>query len=120
MSEDKNMTEVKFEDADHSIFDLLNWVRKTPETFLDGDRSLRRLRSFLVGYECGLGRLHFSLRDHDLFHSFHDWVASKLGFGESTSGWCNMILARTKSDDEAYSKFFELLDEFCRTKGITR
>jgi hypothetical protein len=44
--------------------------------------------------------------------AFNTWVAKELGFAESTSGWCNMILARAESEDKAFDMFFELLDRF--------
>lgn len=115
------MSNIEFKDADHSIFELFDWIKKRPAIFLDGDPSLKRLRSFLVGYDCGLGRVHFALRDHAIFDQFNDWVAAHLGFGNSTSGWCNMILAKSGNDDaKAYHFFFDLLDQFCREKGLTK
>ncbi len=108
------MRDVEFKEADHSIFDLLNWIREKPNAFLDGECSIRRLRSFLVGYECGMGRLHVALRESAVFREFNDWVAKELGYAEPTSGWCNMILAKTASEEEAFSKFFELLDGFLK------
>jgi hypothetical protein len=74
--------------------------------------SLYRLHSFLTGYTGGLGRVGFALRDEADFHRFHDWVARRLGFFESTSGWVNMIRDKSTSDAEAFARFFELLDEF--------
>jgi hypothetical protein len=107
-----------FEKTEESIFDLLSRIQARPAVFLDGDPSLKRLRSFLVGYECGLGSLRFTPRDRELFHAFHDWIASQLGFAESTSGWCNMILEKTENDKDAYYRFFQLLEQFRREKGI--
>jgi len=46
------------------------------------------------------------------FHGFHDWVAHRLGFAESTSGWCNMIREKSKSEEDAFEQFFVLLAEF--------
>ena len=114
------MNEPDFKEADHSIFDVLDWIRARPAIFLDGDRSLKRLRSFLIGYECGLGRCHLALRQHEVFQGFNDWVAKKLDFTESTSGWCNMILERTGSDEQAYHRFFQLLDQFRQEEGIVK
>jgi hypothetical protein len=61
-----------------------------------------------------------TLRQHEVFQGFNDWVAEKLGFTESTSGWCNMISEGTGNDEQAYHRFFQLLDEFCREKGIAK
>ena len=83
---------------DESIYDVLDVVRKSPGIYI-AEPSINRLHAFLVGYTAGLGRVGFTLRDEDNFHRFHDWVARRLGFGGSTSGWCNMI--RDKSTSEA-------------------
>lgn len=42
---------------------------------------------------------------------FHDWVAYRTHFKESTTGWCAMILETTKNEEEAFDRFFELIDE---------
>lgn len=112
------MSNVEFKDADHSIFELFEMIKKRPAIFLDGDASLKQLRSFLVGYDCGLGRTHFVLRERAIFDQFNDWVAMRLGFTSSTSGWCNMILEKSGNDDaKAYRIFFDLLDESYKEKG---
>lgn len=58
-----------------------------------GEHKLSNIRSFIDGYT-------FAVEDDELrskflsdFGGFHDWVAEKLGFRESTAGWQNMILA---------------------------
>ena len=43
---------------------------------------------------------------------FHDWVAYRLHFYESTSGWCRMIRSKSDSEQAAIGLFFRLLDEF--------
>ena len=81
-------------------------------TYLDGERSLKRLRSFLIGYEAGVSASHGNLTGLEDFHTFNSWVAKRIGFIESTSGWCNMIFLKAGSDEKAFNLFFELLDEF--------
>lgn len=105
-------------EADHSIFQLLDWVYKKPAIFLDGEGSLKRLRSFLVGYECGLARANLFLRQSEIFAGFNDWIAEELEFPESTSGWCNMVQERAGSDKSAYELFFKLLGKFRQARGI--
>lgn len=92
------------------LFEDLDAVRRTPSlTGVEG-KSLCALKAFLSGYEAGLFRggdkRGVSLR------TFNSWVAEELGFPESTSGWCNMILARAETDDKAFDMFFQLLDKF--------
>jgi hypothetical protein len=104
-------------DLDTSVFDVLAMVREKPGLYF-GKASLERLNAFLHGYNMGLHTLHYQLKGSVSFGAFHDWVAQRLNFTSSTGGWCNMIVERTKSDAEAFRTFYELLDEFCRERGI--
>ena len=96
---------------DESIYDMLDVVCKRPGMYIT-EPSINRLHAFLVGYTAGLSRVGFALRDEDDFHRFHDWVARRLGFGGSTSGWCNMIRDKSASEADAFQRFFVLLEEF--------
>lgn len=89
---------------------LLEVIRERPAMYL-GHHSLSALWSFLDGYG-------FALWSHDiqekppLPRDFHDWVADRLHFSESTSGWKNMILNRVPDEAAALEYFFKLLDEY--------
>lgn len=103
------------------IFELCDAIRRRPAIYLSGDKSIKCLRSFLVGYEAGVGfqaspDLNQSkLTGAEDMRSFNDWVAKRLGYSNSTSGWCNMILSRADSEERAFEMFFRLLDEFRKT-----
>ena len=99
------------------IVDIFAEIKRRPGFYIDGDKSLKRVRSYLVGYQVGSTSTANEPTDEVEFHHFHDWVAKRLGFGESTSGWCNMILERAGSDEKAYDMFFKLLDEFKESGG---
>jgi hypothetical protein len=101
----------KLKELDESIYDMLNVIRKRPLFYLS-KQSIVELRTFIGAYNAGLGRVHFMLKDTTEFHGLHNWVAKRLGFSESTSGWGNMILDKSENDQEAFEKFFTLLDEF--------
>lgn len=91
---------------------LLDIIRFRPAIYLDGP-SLTALYHFICGYEFALLTHGFNEVDEfDIPYEFYDWVAYRLHFRGSTSGWKNMILERTDSEVEAFSRFFELLDEF--------
>jgi hypothetical protein len=105
------MSAPTLQELDESIYDVLEHIRKRPGMYIV-EPSIYRLHSFIVGYTCGLGRVGFMPRDGIGFHRFHDWVAHRLGFAESTSGWVNMIRDKSTSDAEAFQRFFTLLDEF--------
>jgi hypothetical protein len=79
-----------------------------------GENTLQSLRCYLDGYDFAIERHGLSQQDDPLHvpHEFHDWVAYRLHFYESTSGWSNMIRDRTGTEQEAIDKFFELLAEF--------
>lgn len=80
--------------------------------YLDGEKSLRRLRSFVVGYDGGLGFCGVQLEGMAEMCDFEKWVAKQLGFEGSTCGSCAQILSKTESDEKAYNLFFELLDRY--------
>lgn len=92
-----------------------------------GELGLKSIRTFIDGYRFALSERQVTFLDQD----FNDWVAHKLGFGESTAGWQNMILAVTlglhpktlkwenydadvtkEQHEKSISKFYELLEEY--------
>lgn len=105
------MSAPTFQELDESIYDLLEHIRKRPGMFIV-EPSIYRLHCFLDGYTAGLGRVGFALRDEIGFHRFHDWVARRLGFIGSASGWANMIRKKSASDEDAFMEFYVLLAEF--------
>ncbi len=113
------MPNQELEPIGESVFDFLSSVRKRPGLYF-GETSLSRLQAYLLGYEAGLAKCGKSLAGGDQFHSFHNWVAARLGFSSSTSGWCKMIQAKSENDEKAFHAFYELLDQFCHENGIAR
>ena len=102
------------------IDDILEKLHRRPALYT-GENTLNSIHQFLGGYS-------FALAQHDLQgdgdplllpREFHDWVAYRLHFYESTSGWCKMICDRTESDQHAIDRFFELLSEFKQRKPHT-
>ncbi|HET9407663.1 MAG TPA: hypothetical protein VFO39_10530 [Candidatus Sulfotelmatobacter sp.] len=80
--------------------------------YLDNNPSLSALRGFLTGYDLALssytdGKVSGNLLPQD----FSEWVAYRLGFYSSQTGWRNMILDRIHDESAALKRFFELLDE---------
>ena len=95
-----------------NIYDLLDEIRRRPGMYI-GDHSPTRLRSFIFGYCFALSE-NESKEDlsESNFYGFHDWVAIKYGYNESTSGWCHMIEEQRKCPEEALWLFYQLLDEY--------
>jgi len=96
---------------------LIERIRERPGMYI-GPGKITALRHTIHGYEMGL-------RDFGLFgkstqvlpEDFNDWVAYRLHYKESTSGWRNMILNSCQQDeDRALARFFDLLDEHADRK----
>lgn len=91
---------------------LIEQIRRRPGLFC-GCKSLTAFYHFLLGYQTGC-RLSFPEGDRfqlEVPSDFHDWAAYRTRFRESTSGWCNMIVDTSASEEDAFDRFFELLDE---------
>jgi hypothetical protein len=91
--------------------DLLEKIRKRPGMYL-GECSLSALYHTIGGYELALG-VHGIENDATLRlpDDFNDWVAYRLHYKESTSGWKRMILGASGNEVTAFTRFFELLDQ---------
>jgi hypothetical protein len=100
---------------------LLDAIRQRPAMYL-GERSLYGLEYFLLGYSLALSSYAHGLESGNLLPAdFHEWVAYRLGFFESTSGWRKMIVRRVPDESAALDRFFELLDEHRkRTRLVAR
>jgi hypothetical protein len=89
---------------------LLDVLRVRTAMYM-GKRELPRLQSFLAGWHLAL-HVYGIEAPISLPMEFHDWVAYRLHFHESTSGYCNMILQRVPDEHAAVDRFFELFDEY--------
>jgi hypothetical protein len=77
-----------------SIYDVIDKIRPRPGMYI-GDSSPNSLFVFLEGYRMAMSEAGVPEASDPPLIGFHDWVASKFGFYESTPGWANMILAAT-------------------------
>ncbi len=95
-----------------TLYERIQKIRERPGLYL-GEASISKLRAYLEGYQA-------ALRDCDIpkteqeeeFYQFHEWVRQYYNFSESTSGWNNMILARSSDEAQALEIFFDLFDQF--------
>jgi hypothetical protein len=100
------------------IFELCDYVRLRPGIYVDGEKSMMRLRSFLVGYEAGVGyQAEGRVEEYKLtgsvdMRNFCNWVSNNPDYACFAGGWCGMIQAKAGSDEKAFDLFFELLDEY--------
>ena len=68
---------------------------------------------FCTGYDLALSNYAISEQNGlSVPREMHDWVAYKLDYKESTSGYAHIILKHHPSEDEALDVFFDLLDEY--------
>src|SRR4051812_18182332 len=86
---------------DMEVFEVLEMIRKRPNLYLDGEKSLQILYTFLNGYERGIVSRGETLSLLGALRPFNDWVAKQLGFTGSARGWHNMM-AKTDSDEKAF------------------
>lgn len=90
------------------ILSLLYQIRKSPKIFL-GQPSLDLLKAFVDGCIC-----YINERDHifvDFLPGFQEFVQRKYKIVDDYS-WKTIIQNETSSEEEAFYKFFDLLDEF--------
>jgi hypothetical protein len=101
----------------YSIYDLLTKIRVRPAMYL-GEWSMIRLQAFINSYTFMAQERGMEPGDQPDFRRFHDWVAAKFGWRESTAGWCTIILQESGGDDRrALEFFFELIDEYRKANG---
>jgi len=95
------------------IYKLIDEIRPRPAMYL-GENSVSFLRAFLGGYMRAAYEAQAPFAEENPpFSAFHDWVAMKLGYYESTSGWAKMLLAAEgQNEAKALERFFVYLDEF--------
>ena len=91
-------------------YELIDMIRMRTEMYT-GHSSPTHLHSFLSGYF--FAKTHEAIKEESpKFHRFHDWVANKFDYYESTSGWAYMIEDQREDKKEALYLFYELLDEY--------
>ena len=76
---------------EYNLYDLLEKISVRTGMYI-GDQKLENLMAFLEGYHFAMGSVGAIENSQPDFRGFHNWVAAKYGFYESTSGWANMIL----------------------------
>jgi hypothetical protein len=96
----------------NNLYQILDLIRARPGLYI-GEKSITLLCGWIAGWGFVLGEDAYQ-GTHPPFADFNDWVALRLGFYESTSGWRRMLLSSDEANDEesAFDRFFMLLDEF--------
>jgi GNAT superfamily N-acetyltransferase len=98
----------------NNIYELLDFVRRRTAMYT-GRASCSHLNAFLHGVRLSSSDpvgFHSEAPNEPDFRDFWDWVARRLGFYDSVSGWVYMIEQQRKDPEEALLLFYQLLDEF--------
>jgi hypothetical protein len=117
-------------DGQYSIYTVLDAVRLRPGLYI-GKVSPEHLFVFLGAYQMAMQHAGLEEISEPPFDGFHDWVATRFGFFESTAGWANMIMAvglglnpknilwenydanaTDETHQQALDTFFTLLDHY--------
>lgn len=101
----------------HTVYDLIDIVRKRPEVFL-GSRTLTGLYHFIAGFEVALHAVGNDLKESaPPFRSFHQWIQRRLD-GKQGVGWHETLLEVTRDERGAFDRFLLEVDEFRRVGGL--
>lgn len=89
-------------------------IRKAPGLYWGDGPPLTCLQAFLVGHQFGSGDDPKS--PLALPNDFSGWVAYRTG-ASSTYNWRGMLLSIWPDEEEAFHRFFDLLEEHVSRKG---
>ena len=86
------MLSTQMVDMEYNLYDIFEKICVRTGMYI-GEQKLSNLRSYIDGYEAAMYSVKAQNKTAPEFSGFHNWVAEKYGFYESTAGWQNMILA---------------------------
>lgn len=92
---------------------MIDLVRDRPAMYM-GDYSISKMDAYLHGYLKATDDSGVEVKSTGPpFGRFHDWVAARFDWHESTAGWCNIILKENDHNEKlALDNFFTLIEEF--------
>jgi hypothetical protein len=95
-----------------NLYSYIDLIRTRPGMYIGG-QTVSLMAYHIAGYEaaCRWKGVEESLDPP--WYDFHEYVRERTGFGESTSGWSNMLLQHCGGDGaKALALFFTMLDAF--------
>src|SRR5690554_1976441 len=92
-------------------YKLLMKIKQRPEMYL-GKKSITLLHIFLGGYDLCYYEHFGPANDLEQFQQFEEFVRLKYNASKSYYNWAGNILNNSTSEEEAFDRFFELLEEF--------
>lgn len=103
-----------FKAAYFSLKEHLAILRKRPGMYFGEPLNVESLSTYLSGYDMALF-VHNIREEHSFAETtprFHEWVAMKEGYSNSSLGWQRMITEATHSDEEGLDLFFKYYDGY--------
>ena len=95
-----------------SLFDWLEQARQRPGMFVR-EKSLVELESQCTGWEAALAAHGIDEAGAGFNRVFRDWLRAEHGMS-AARGWAEAIRRGAASDEEAWERFFTLLEAFRR------
>ncbi len=94
-----------------TLYEFLEWIKHRPGMYL-GYSSITRLEMILRGYDLARRELGIPLDEQEReFASFQSWIQNKYEI-KSGQSWGKIILFFSIDEHEAFTKFFELFEEY--------
>lgn len=101
-----------------NINGLLATIRKRPALYL-GRKSVLSLQAFLDGYYFARRELNLALTPQEqTFLDFTGWLRQHFQV-ETGEPWSTILLRHTTNEQDAFTLFFTLLDEFRQQPSVT-
>ena len=94
-----------------NIYDYLDRIKVRPWMFI-GANKISVLRSHLDGYLWCLMEKSIEEKENPDFLNFNEWIKDYYWYFEATSWWANMILDKSKSEEDALKTFFKLIEKY--------
>ena len=114
----KEATQKKHKKTD-SLYLLLQKIREKPAIYL-GENSLEKLHHFMNGYIICEVDLGLNNKQDDIFwREFQEYIQKSFNIN-SSQHWTRIISFFSSNEQEAFYKFFELLDEFLKEKEMNQ
>lgn len=94
------------------LYTYIDLIRTRPGMYVGGN-SVSLMAYHIAGYEAACRWKGSEEQLDPSWYGFHEYVRSKAGFRESTSGWNNMLLEYCGGDEgAALETFFTMFDAF--------
>ncbi len=99
-----------------NLYQILQNIEKRPLMYL-GKAAISNLRSYLSGYLIAKRELGiYPTEQKEEFNQFTDWIGQKFNINSAQS-WDKIILFFSEDEKVALDRFFELFNEFIKSKN---